>query len=351
MTNRKICFLAQFPPPIHGLSKAVETLYDSRLSEKYEFEKIDISNNRKFLNTLVSVIRNKADLFYITISQSKGGNIRDLILMKMIRLKGSKYLIHLHGGYYRKLVESGIGVAQRKSNYQAIANAQGVVVLCDRFRSIFEGMISDDKIFVVPNCVDDQFVCDGTHRCKNDEKRVLYLSNFNREKGYRNVLEIVNLVKNENKPYHFDFAGQFFGEEEKKWFFDYVRENELDAYVTYHGVVLGEEKRKLLSESDIFILLTQYEKEGQPISILEAMANGLAIVTTNHAGIPDMVTDGVNGIVVNSEKDYEAILKRMDDIDFDAVKTANINAVEEKYREANYIDNMDAVFKKVLRVE
>ena len=42
---KKICFIAQFPPPVHGLSKAVETLFNSRLSSEYEFEKVDITNS------------------------------------------------------------------------------------------------------------------------------------------------------------------------------------------------------------------------------------------------------------------------------------------------------------------
>lgn len=32
MSKKKICFIAQFPPPMHGLSKAVETLYNSELN-------------------------------------------------------------------------------------------------------------------------------------------------------------------------------------------------------------------------------------------------------------------------------------------------------------------------------
>lgn len=43
--------------------------------------------------------------------------------------------------------------------------------------------------------------------------------------------------------------------------------------------------------------MTRYPNEGQPISILEAMGNGMMIVTTDHAGIPDIVEDGVNGII------------------------------------------------------
>ena len=55
MSKKKICFIAQFPPPMHGLSKAVETLYNSELNTtvnpngEFEFEKVDITDNKNFL--------------------------------------------------------------------------------------------------------------------------------------------------------------------------------------------------------------------------------------------------------------------------------------------------------------
>lgn len=48
MSKKKICFVAQFPPPMHGLSKAVETLYNSELNNEMNsnsdlvFEKVSI---------------------------------------------------------------------------------------------------------------------------------------------------------------------------------------------------------------------------------------------------------------------------------------------------------------------
>jgi glycosyltransferase involved in cell wall biosynthesis len=38
--------------------------------------------------------------------------------------------------------------------------------------------------------------------------------------------------------------------------------------------------------------------EALPISILEAMANGSVVITTNFRGIPDMISDGVTGVIV-----------------------------------------------------
>ena len=43
---------------------------------------------------------------------------------------------------------------------------------------------------------------------------------------------------------------------------------------------------------------TDGDTEGQPLAILEAMAAGVAVITTDHAGIPELVTDGVNGRLV-----------------------------------------------------
>ena len=56
----------------------------------------------------------------------------------------------------------------------------------------------------------------------------------------------------------------------------------------YLGVVSGKLKTELLSWGNVFCLPTYYSMEGQPISIIEAMGFGNFIVTTNHAGIPDI---------------------------------------------------------------
>ena len=62
------------------------------------------------------------------------------------------------------------------------------------------------------------------------------------------------------KRFHFDFAGKFFEESEKEYFESYVKDNKLEEYVTYHGIVGGDEKRKLLKECYIFALPTGHVK-------------------------------------------------------------------------------------------
>ena len=357
VSRKKICFIAQFPPPMHGLSKAVETLYNSRLSQEFDFEKINITNNKLFLKNLNLIRKSKADLFYFTISQTKGGNFRDLLIFKLLRRQRKKCLIHLHGGYYRQLVDNNMGAWQRKANYRAISKLDGAIVLGESLKPIFKGMIPDDKIYVVPNCVDDQYLMSDdefNEKVRTLENRkirhVLYLSNFIRSKGYPEVLEMAKLEKERveaggERKLYFDFAGRFFEKHEEDYFNGYIKDNKLEEYVKYHGVVGGDKKRKLLKESDVFVLLTRYPNEGQPISILEAMGNGMVIVTTDHAGISDIVEDGVNGFCFSksqysSKLAYAKILKS-------SYRELEINGrvkVMKKYTQRDYIDTFERIF-------
>ena len=69
-----------------------------------------------------------------------------------------------------------------------------------------------------------------------------------------------------------------------------------------HSEIVAQYKRA-------HIYLNASEIDNQPLSILEAFACGLPIVTTNAGGIPDMVTDGESGFVVN-RGDYETMAAR-----------------------------------------
>ena len=50
---------------------------------------------------------------------------------------------------------------------------------------------------------------------------------------------------------------------------------------------------------------TYYRFEGQPISIIEALAYGLPIISTNYRGIPDMVINKNNGFLINPHSPIE----------------------------------------------
>ena len=112
----------------------------------------------------------------------------------------------------------------------------------------------------------------------------------------------------------------------------------------------GEEKRKLLKECYIFALPTRYPNEGQPISILEAMGNGMFIITTDHAGIPDIVGTE-NGIILKSDaKITDLIGSIQKKNNLEVLQVCNRNRIEVKtfFKQANYLSNMRGTYSKVL---
>ncbi|MEO2223848.1 glycosyltransferase family 4 protein [Priestia megaterium] len=360
MVNKKISFIAQFPPPIHGLSKAVETLFHSEINENFNLEKIDITNNKKIFSTLNRIRKSNADLFYFTISQTRGGNLRDLIILKLLKLQKKRCLAHLHGGYFRSLIDNDIPKWQKKLNYKYIEKLDGVIVLSESLKKNFLNMIDSDKIHIVANCVDDEYLISDMEFENKINKlstleslEVLYLSNFIKSKGYLDVLEMAKVekerAKNEQKKrLHFNFAGKFFRESEKESFFRYIYENDLQEFVTYHGVVSGQKKKDLLRKSHIFVLLSRYPNEGQPISILEAMGNGMVIITTNHAGIPDIVQNGINGLVCN-EVNPSTIMNYLlnNEEIYEEVLSNNRSNCLNNYTQKRYVSNMKDIFEKL----
>ena len=62
--------------------------------------------------------------------------------------------------------------------------------------------------------------------------------------------------------------------------------------------LLGErtDVPELLAQADVFVLSTR--SEGLPLSVLEAMAAGLPVIASNVGGIPELVVDGVSGVLV-----------------------------------------------------
>ncbi len=114
-------------------------------------------------------------------------------------------------------------------------------------------------------------------------------------------------------------------------------------------MVSGREKKELLLWGTIFILPTYYAMEGQPISILEAMATGNLILTTNHAGIPDIFEDGVNGYFVEKQNIKSIVTKikfaTFDETNSDTIRLQNYNIAKRKYTVQNFIKNIEKVFK------
>ena len=356
--KKKIGIIGQFAPPMHGLSKALDTLYNSYLSNKYELTKFDIKNNRRFLGQILNIFKSDLEIYYLTISQSKLGNLRDLVILKLLQLKKKKIIIHLHGGGFRNLLDSHFLSIQKKINYNILGKVDVAIVLGNSLKFNFEGIIDNNKIRVVMNCVDNEFVLDeNTFKDKitlfKNKKvlNILYLSNFIEDKGYKYVLELSKHIKDIGDiRFKFLFAGKFFTNEERNEFFKYIDDNKLSNIVKYKGIVYGNEKRELIKESDYFILLSK--NEGQPISIIEAASNGLRVITTNLPGINDIL--GLDEIIVcdknqiNVEQIYDHISREYCNRNLIlSTLEKNRDKMLSTFSEEVYLKNLDDVFNSL----
>lgn len=85
--------------------------------------------------------------------------------------------------------------------------------------------------------------------------------------------------------------------------------------IQFHGRQSTENVRAQLSRAEIFVLHSvtgqDGETEGLPSAIQEAMASGAAILSTRHAGIPELVEQNVSGILVD-EMDAQAEMAAME---------------------------------------
>lgn len=89
-----------------------------------------------------------------------------------------------------------------------------------------------------------------------------------------------------------------------------VEELDLGAMVTFHGFLPHAEVAKALKDADAFVLpsvvAADGDMEGIPVSLMEAMASGLPVLSTRHSGIPELIEHGVNGLLAD-ERDVAGL--------------------------------------------
>ena len=77
--------------------------------------------------------------------------------------------------------------------------------------------------------------------------------------------------------------------------FKVIKNHNINDKIRYFGIANYNEKRSLLLSADVLALPTKYPVEGQPISIIEGMAAGLPIISSDKGVIPEMISG--NGLI------------------------------------------------------
>jgi glycosyltransferase involved in cell wall biosynthesis len=362
----KILLIAPVPPPVTGHALASQALADA-LRGAHETAVVNLSIGslhdgrisgtriREVGKVLLAVWRRKrwADTIYLTISESRAGNLKDLIIYLLCLGRLRRLFVHLHGGTIGRDLFDRHPV-WRRINAAFIKRLGGVIISGPSHLTIFDGMIDRRRVHLVPNSAQDHMFVDedrvGDKFADARPLRLLYLSSMTAPKGYLDLMEAwLQIADDVRSRLRLDFAGRFDADADRSAFLDRIAGV---GGVQYHGVVDEEQKRCLFAQAHVFCLPTRMF-EGQPISILEAYASGCVVVTTGQSGIRDVFADGVNGFEVldGSAASIAAVLSTISGYPdrLRQMALTNRRTAGERYRESMFTASVTRILEAEAR--
>lgn len=283
----------------HIIHVRVGKIQRAKIFNIFVIRLLDLALN--YINFVFLLYKIKPDLVHVNLSLDKRSVYRDFgyFIISSIATNRCRILLHIHG--WQEVLADRFN---EKTFFNALLHymlrkASVIIVLANRFKTTLKAFSGgSEKIVVVPTAVKTSEFEGGVNK-KADRKeglQILFLSRICKDKGIYEAVEGVRLAsqRNKNKPVRLIFAGD--GEDKKK-LERYVAEQSMVDYVEFIGYVRGHEKVQVFLKSDIF-LLPSYHGEGCPVAVLEAMAAGLPIISSDVGALKEIIQDNVNGIIV-----------------------------------------------------
>ena len=175
-----------------------------------------------------------------------------------------------------------------------------------------------EKIHVVHCGVDLDFFSPREKQLESKPLQILCIASFEDVKGHEYLVSACRLLQQRGV----DFKCHFVGDGPIRDHVEaQIREAQLNDRIIVHGPLPRTEIIKLLEACDIFALPSVPTKggkrEGIPVVIMEAMACGLPVVSSQLSGIPELVDHEVNGILV-PPRDIEGLASALQRLGADA---------------------------------
>lgn len=216
------------------------------------------------------------------------------------------------------------GLALRKMVLsQSLKNSTQVVAISNGVKKSLTSFLNvqPDKIAVIYNGTDTSRFVPNINE-KNETIKLIYIGRLIKEKGVQTTLRCLNKLP-QNIKWTFDIVGD-------GAFRQNLEQQTVDLGLTDRVDFLGNRNDipELLKTHDIFIHMPEWE-EGFGITVIEAMAAGLLCVCYAKGGIPEIITDDKNGILVHSEDELVAMLITvLDKKKFDEMNLIRMQAVD-----------------------
>jgi glycosyltransferase involved in cell wall biosynthesis len=198
-------------------------------------------------------------------------------------------ILHLHGAEFEAFYENECGDVRRKLIRYIFDRVSRVVVLSGAWQSWARTISKNVHIVVVFNPVLLPAVTPWDARRRGD---VLFLGRLGKRKGTYDLLDAAAKTVDA----HCNLRLVFGGDGEIVQTQAHAKQLGIEGHINMLGWVQAAERQSYLSSAMIYALPSY--NEGLPMSVLEAMAAGLPVVSTPIGGIPEAVTDGVEGFLV-----------------------------------------------------
>jgi glycosyltransferase involved in cell wall biosynthesis len=326
---RRLLVIGPVPPPYHGCSVATHLLLQSNLERTFKVRHLDTTDRRSLdnlgtwdfrniglaLGTIAQAIgiavRERPEVVYIPISQNFAGYLRDgALILTFAWLGRSSVVVHLHGSSFTRFYDRS-GPLLRWFIDLSLRSAARGIVLGENLRSQLDRWFPGERLAVVPNGTElagrvaaaaaDGLAGDGG----NEGVTVLFLGNLLLFKGVGDVIDAAISLLPRYPALRFRFAGRWtrdpmFGASGEETRAECMRRIGLsgreDAFEFLGEVDRGSVAR-LLADADMLVLPSR--DEGLPLVLIEAMAAGIATISSSGVGaIPEVVAHGETGLLV-----------------------------------------------------
>jgi glycosyltransferase involved in cell wall biosynthesis len=296
-----------------------------------------------------TILRRKPRVVYMDISKEFVPFLRSIPILMVCSLRGVRVVGDLAGAYFQFLETPGW---KRRLGQMSLTRAWAIRVLSPSLAQRLE-MRGLHNAVSFSNGFDPPPGIPPGERPFPETPRFLYVGTINASKGILVLLDFLEEYRAGGGTGHLDIVGEWESEEIRSQVLDRVRERNLAGLVTFHGLLVGEEKWKRFREATVLIHPSTWD--GQPVTILEALAFGIPVVATPVGAIPDTIVHGADGYVMQERTGLEA-LRGVRAILADPATYARFSrtareAYRTKYRREVFVDHLQTLLEQTLRGE
>jgi glycosyltransferase involved in cell wall biosynthesis len=308
----QLLVFAYTPPPIHGQSLMVQTLVEGlptiapdlrifHINPRLSRDARDVGRWRlgKLLVLLGACAHALAlrfrhgpmNLYYVPAPGRRAPLYRDWMVMLLCRPFFRHLILHWHGIGLGTWLTTRATLPERWVSLKLLSRARLAIVLAPELVADAQTFVPH-KIAIVRNGVADPGEPPLPTRETGAPTQILFLGLCTPAKGIFDTLTAVAVAnRREADAFRLIVAGGFANRWDEEAFFSQAIA--LGPGIVRHaGFADDTTKHALLAQADVFCFPTTHPHEGQPLSLIEALAHDLPIITTRWRAIPGMLPTG-----------------------------------------------------------